>query len=157
MPATTHEERSLPPVIETMLKPEFYSHPVSDIELKQTHTSYVLLAGDFAYKVRKAVRFPFIDCSTAARRFALCQREIELNRRLPPDIYLAVVAIKQSGGRIILDESTDDRSAAVDFAVKMRLAGKLPAGFSHQARACDRRYYHRDWKCNRRLPCTDAE
>jgi uncharacterized protein len=101
MPATTHEERSLPPVIETMLKPEFYSHPVSDIELKQTHTSYVLLAGDFAYKVRKAVRFPFIDCSTAARRFALCQREIELNRRLSPDIYLAVVAIKQSGGRII--------------------------------------------------------
>jgi uncharacterized protein len=120
MPATTHEERSLPPVIERMLKPEFYSHPVSDIELKQTHTSYVLLAGDFAYKVRKAVRFPFIDCSTAARRFALCQREIELNRRLSPDIYLAVVAIKQSGGRIILDESTDDRSAAVDFAVKMR-------------------------------------
>jgi uncharacterized protein len=101
MPATTHEERSLPPVIETMLKPEFYSHPVSDIELKQTHTSYVLLAGGFCVQGPQTVRFLFIDCSTAARRFALCQRGIELNRRLSPDIYLAVVAIKQSGGRII--------------------------------------------------------
>jgi aminoglycoside phosphotransferase family enzyme/predicted kinase len=107
-------------VIEAMLKPEFYPHPVSDVELKQTHTSYVLLAGDFAYKVRKAIRFPFIDCSTAARRSALCQRELELNRRLSSDIYLDVVAIKQSGGCIILDESKGDRSAAVDFAVKMR-------------------------------------
>jgi uncharacterized protein len=103
-----------------MLKPGFYPHPATDIELKQTHTSYVLLAGEFAYKIRKAVRFAFIDCSTAARRFTLCQREFELNRRLSPDVYLAVVAIKQSDGRIILDESTNNAGDAVEFAVKMR-------------------------------------
>jgi len=120
MPATTRDERALPLVIEAMLKPEFYPHPVTAVELKQTHTSYVLLAGEFVYKVRKAVRFAFIDCSTAARRLTLCQGELELNRRLSPDIYLAIVAIRQCGDRIILDESTDNIGSAIEFAVKMR-------------------------------------
>jgi uncharacterized protein len=120
MTAKDREEGSLPPVIEAMLKPEFYPYSVADVELRQTHTSYVLLAGEFAYKVRKAVRFAFIDCSTAARRRALCLRELELNQRLSPDVYLAVVAIVQSGGRIILDQSTDNTAGAMEFAVKMR-------------------------------------
>jgi uncharacterized protein len=120
MPAASHQRSSSPPVIEAMLQPEFYPHPASDIELRQTHTSYVLLAGEFAYKVRKAVRFAFIDCSTAARRRVLCQREIELNRRLSPDVYLGVVAIVQSGGRIILDQNADNPTGAMEFAVKMR-------------------------------------
>ncbi len=109
----------LPPVIEAMMKPEFYPHPAGDVELKQTHISYVLLAGEFAYKVRKAVRFAFIDCSTAARRRLLCARELELNRRLSPDVYLGVVAIVHSGGWFALDESADSADA-IEFAVKMR-------------------------------------
>jgi len=120
MQATAREPGSLPPIIEAMLKPEFYPHPATGIELRQTHTSYVLLAGEFAYKVRKAVRFAFIDCSTAARRFALCQRELELNRRLSPDVYLAIVAIVRSGGRITLDHGTDNSADAAEFAIKMR-------------------------------------
>jgi aminoglycoside phosphotransferase family enzyme/predicted kinase len=120
MQATAREQGSLPPVIEAMLKPEFYPHPATAIELRQTHTSYVLLAGEFAYKVRKAVRFAFIDCSTAARRFALCQRELALNRRLSPDVYLAIVAIVRSGDRITLDQGTDNSADAMEFAVKMR-------------------------------------
>ncbi len=120
MPAAIHEKSLLPPVIEAMLQPEFYPHPASDIELRQTHTSYVLLAGEFAYKVRKAVRFAFIDCSTTARRHVLCQREVELNRRLSPDVYLGVVAIVQRGGRIILDQNVDNPANAIEFAVKMR-------------------------------------
>jgi uncharacterized protein len=120
MAVPVREKGPLPPVIEAMLKPEFYPHPVTDIELRQTHTSYVLLAGEFAYKVRKAVRFAFIDCSTAARRSALCWRELELNRRLSPDVYLGVVAIVQSGGQFILDQSIDDPANATEFAVKMR-------------------------------------
>jgi uncharacterized protein len=111
---------SLPPVIEAMLKPEFYPHPVTNIELRQTHTSYVLLAGEFAYKVRKAVRFAFINCSTAARRLMLCQRELQLNRRLSPDVYLEVVAIVLSGGHFILDQRAGNQSSAIEFAVKMR-------------------------------------
>jgi uncharacterized protein len=101
MLATTHEERSLPPVIETMLRPEFYPHPVSDIELKQTHTSYVLLAGDFAYKVRKQFVFRLLTVRPPHAGSLCASAKGELNRRLSPDIYLAVVAIKQSGGRII--------------------------------------------------------
>jgi aminoglycoside phosphotransferase family enzyme/predicted kinase len=120
MAVTAREKGWLPPVIEAMLKPEFYPHLAADIELKQTHTSYVLLAGEFAYKVRKAVRFAFIDCSTAARRRALCEREIELNRRLSPDIYLAVVGIVQIDGRIILNQGAHDSASAIEFAVKMR-------------------------------------
>ena len=120
MQATAREPGSLPPVIEAMLKPEFYPHPATGIELRQTHTSYVLLAGEFAYKVRKAIRFAFIDCSTAARRFALCQRELELNRRLSPDVYLAIVPIVRSGGRITLDQGADNSADAMEFAVKMR-------------------------------------
>jgi aminoglycoside phosphotransferase family enzyme/predicted kinase len=120
MPATTPNPGLLPPVIQAMLKPEFYPHPVTTVELKQTHTSWVLLAGDFAYKVRKAVRFAFIDCSTAARRFALCQRELELNRRLSPDVYLTVVSIVQSGDRIAFGQSNENAAEAVEFAVKMR-------------------------------------
>ena len=120
MAVSIREKGPLPPVVEAMLRPEFYPHPVTDIELRQTHTSYVLLAGEFAYKVRKAVRFAFIDCSTAARRLALCRRELELNRRLSPDVYLTVVAIVQRDGQIILDQNADDPAGAMDFAVKMR-------------------------------------
>jgi uncharacterized protein len=121
MQATTRDEGKLPPVIQAMLQPEFYPHPVTDVELKQTHTSYVLLAGDFAYKVRKAVRFTFIDCSAPARRLTLCRREAELNRRLSPDIYLAVIAIRQSGSRVFLDQTTEDTTnTAIEYAVMMR-------------------------------------
>jgi uncharacterized protein len=120
MPATIADERSLPSVIEALLKPECYPHPVTRVELKQTHISYVMLAGEFAYKVRKTVRFAFIDSSTLARRLALCQREVELNRRLSPDVYLAVIAIRQAGNGIILEQGTDNIADAIEFAVKMR-------------------------------------
>ena len=120
MPVRSRTHGKLPPVIEAMLQPEFYPHPVSMVELKQTHTSYVLLAGEFAYKVRKAVRFPFIDCSTVDRRRALCWRELELNRRLSPDTYLGVVAIGQKGNRITLKQGTEKDAGLMEFAVKMR-------------------------------------
>ncbi len=119
MPASISNQALPPPVIQAMLKPEFYPHPAPAIELHQTHTSYVLLVGEFAYKVRKATRFAFIDCSTATRRLALCRREFELNRRLAPDVYLAVVAIGQSGGRFFLIQTTNSPTDAIEFAVKM--------------------------------------
>ena len=55
-------ETRLPPVIQSMLKPEFYPHPVTEpIQLVQTHVSYVLLTGDWVYKVKKSVDFGFLD------------------------------------------------------------------------------------------------
>jgi len=70
--------------------------------------------------VRKAVRFPFIDCSTTARRLRLCRRELELNRRLSPDVYLAVVAIVLNGSQFVLDTRAAAPAGATEFAVQMR-------------------------------------
>ena len=65
---------SLPPIIEQMLLPEFYEHPVSEpIQLLQTHISFVLLTGDFAYKVKKPMNFGFLDFSTLEKRKYFCE------------------------------------------------------------------------------------
>ncbi len=71
---------SIPTLIKQMLKPDFYPHPVSKkIQLVQTHISYVLLTGDYAYKVKKPVNFGFLDFSTLKKRSHFCQEELRLN------------------------------------------------------------------------------
>ena len=82
--------------IANMLKPEVYDHPVKNIELIETHISWVILTGDFAYKIKKPVDFGFLDFSTLENRFDFCNQELRLNRRLAPAIYLQVVAITGS-------------------------------------------------------------
>lgn len=87
-------DTSLPPLIQQMLRPGFYPHPVVEpIQLSQTHISYLLLTGDYAYKVKKPVNFGFLDFSTLERRRHFCQEELRLNRRLSPQLYLAVLPI----------------------------------------------------------------
>jgi uncharacterized protein len=56
-------------------------------ELRETHISWVLLAGETAYNLKKPVRLPFVDYGTLERRRALCHEEVRLNRRLAPDVY----------------------------------------------------------------------
>jgi len=65
-------------------------------EIVETHISWVLLADDFAYKIKKAVDFGFLDFSTLDKRRFYCQEELRLNRRLAPQLYLAVVAVSGS-------------------------------------------------------------
>ena len=72
----------LPPVVTAMLAPDFYAAPPDAVELVQTHISYVLLAGDDVYKLKKPVRFAFLDFSTLERRRHFCHEEVRLNRRL---------------------------------------------------------------------------
>ncbi len=108
------------PVIEAMSQPEFYPEPVATIELRQTHTSCVFLVGDRAYKIRKPVKLPFIDCSTAARRHELCRLEVEVNRRLAPDVYLGVIPIVLNSGRYRFEPTADGSPNSVDYAVAMR-------------------------------------
>ena len=55
-----------------------------------THGAVVFLSGDRAYKLKRAVKFPYMDFSTAERRRAMCEAEVEINRRLAPEIYLGV-------------------------------------------------------------------
>jgi uncharacterized protein len=110
---------SLPPLIAAMMEPAFYPGRPAAVALRQTHISYVLLAGDFVYKVKKPVRFPFLDASCLARRRKLCEEEVRLNRRLSRGVYLGVVPIVRRGAGYALG-GPETAAAACEFAVKMR-------------------------------------
>ncbi|MDZ7852983.1 MAG: AAA family ATPase [Halomonas sp.] len=83
-------------LIQALQDPECYGHPVNDFELHETHISWVLLTGDYAYKIKKPLDFGFLDFSTLAQRRHFCAEEVRLNRRLAPDLYLDVVPITGS-------------------------------------------------------------
>lgn len=81
------------PVIRALLKPEAYPHPVADLQLLETHLSWVILTGPYAYKIKKPVAFGFVDFSTESLRAQACREELRLNRRLSPQRYLDLVAV----------------------------------------------------------------
>jgi len=109
------------PLIEAMRRTGFYPERTEQIEFKQTHMSYVFLAGEFVYKVKKPVHFDFADCSTLAARYELCCEEVRLNRRLAPEIYLGVMPIYRDHDRFYLgQEGRSFEPAAQEYAVKMR-------------------------------------
>lgn len=114
------ESPSLPPFIRAMMCADFYPGRPDSVELRQTHISYVLLAGHYVYKVKKPVRFAFLDYSTLEKRRHFCHEEIRLNRRLAPAVYLDVVAIVQNGGRFVLREPPREGEQVFEYAVKMR-------------------------------------
>jgi aminoglycoside phosphotransferase family enzyme/predicted kinase len=116
---TREREAALPPPIAAMTDPAFYPERPRSVELKQTHISYLFLAGDYVYKVKKPVRFAFLDASCLRTRRELCESEIVLNRRLAPNIYLGVVPIVRTSGGYALG-GPGQMHAAEEFAVKMR-------------------------------------
>lgn len=101
--------------IDELLVDAAYPHPVAHLQLKQTHISWVVLTGRFAYKVKKPVRYAFIDASTLERRRFLCEEELRLNRRFAPDLYLDVVSIVRDGGPL----KVGGHGEPVEFAVRM--------------------------------------
>ncbi|PSN15361.1 adenylyl-sulfate kinase [filamentous cyanobacterium CCT1] len=106
---------ALPDLIQQMCQPGFYPHPVAEpIRLLQTHVSYVLLTGDYAYKVKKPVNFGFLDYSTLEKRHHFCHEELRLNQRGAGPLYLEVVAIGQAGDTYQLGSGTP-----AEYAVKM--------------------------------------
>jgi len=88
---------SLPPHADAFFHAEIYPHVTATVEMIQTHISWVFLAGDYAYKLKKPVHFGFLDFSTLAARKHFCEQELQLNRRLSPEIYLAVLPLYQHG------------------------------------------------------------
>lgn len=112
----------LPSVVAAMLAPGFYPAPPDRVTLLQTHISYVLLAGADVYKLKKPVRFAFLDFSTLERRRHFCHEEVRLNRRLAGDVYRGVLAIVPRAGGFALAPA--DAAGAVEYAVHMR---RLPA------------------------------
>lgn len=113
---------ALPPVIEAMRAPGFYPTRPTAVELVQTHISYVFLLGSRVYKVKKAVRFAFLDFSTLERRRHFCHEEVRLNRRLARGVYLGVRAVVARDGGFAL--AAGDAPDAVEYAVEMC---RLPA------------------------------
>lgn len=91
--------RNSPLRIEELLDPTAFPHAVSEVRLVETHISWVILTGSFAYKIKKPVKLDFIDTSTLERRQHCCNEELRLNRRLAPELYLRVVPITRQHGR----------------------------------------------------------
>ncbi len=88
-------------VIDFFLDPGNYEHPVERVEHNQTHVSHLFFAGDYVYKVKKPVDLGFLDFSTLAKRRAASVAELELNRRVSPEIYLDLAAVhRDHDGRL---------------------------------------------------------
>lgn len=83
-------------LLEALQNPALYDHPVSYFKVLETHISWVLLTGHFAYKIKKPVNFEFLDFSTLAQRRVYCHQEVRANQALSPDIYLAALPITGS-------------------------------------------------------------
>jgi len=91
------------------------THRGAAVRRIDTHAASVFLAGERAYKVKRAVKFPFLDYSTVAKRKAACEAELAVNRPYAPDIYLRVVPITRQNGRLALDGG----GGPVEWAVEM--------------------------------------
>ena len=107
---------TLPERIEALSDPRTYPDPVGRVEVRQTHISVVFLAGGFAYKVKKPVSLGFLDFRTLGQRQHYCSREVTLNRRLAPDVYLGVVPVTRSADGLAVEGDGE----VVEWAVKMR-------------------------------------
>jgi aminoglycoside phosphotransferase family enzyme/dephospho-CoA kinase len=101
--------------ISALLNPACYAHEVENLQLIETHISWVILTGTYAYKIKKPVDFGFLAFSTLEKRRYYCQEELRLNRRLAPDLYIAVVPVTGTKEKPLMDGNGD----AYEYAVKM--------------------------------------
>ncbi len=99
-----------------LMKPGAYPEHPGDLQLFQTHISFVFIGDEFVYKVKKPVNFGFCDFSTLEKRKYYCEQEIKLNSRLSPDVYLEVVPVTENAGGLFLNGD----GPIVDYAVKMK-------------------------------------
>lgn len=104
------------PLIAALGNPACYPHPVTRIDVLETHISWIILTGGNAYKIKKPVNLGFLDFSTLEARRHCCEEELRLNRRLAPSAYEAVVPVTGSTGSPRLY----GQGAAIEYAVKMR-------------------------------------
>lgn len=102
-------------LLQSLLAPSAYPEPASSVHLIQTHVSFIFITDSFAYKIKKPVDLGFLNFTTLDRRRFYCNEEVRLNRRLCPEVYLAVVEVRESeeGARF------DGDGKVVDYAVKM--------------------------------------
>ncbi len=111
-------------VIAFLSAPHAFGLPSAEPVAKaETHGAIVFLAGGRAYKLKRAVRYPYLDYSTVERRHAACRKELAVNRRMAPQLYLGLAAVvREAGGGLRLID-TDDEPSALDWLVVMRRFG----------------------------------
>jgi aminoglycoside phosphotransferase family enzyme/predicted kinase len=97
--------------------PAAYGSGVARVETLSTHTSHVFLAGERAYKLKRSVKYPYLDFSTAVLRRRACEAELVLNRRTAPELYLGVRGIGRGADGAICWSDADN---AIDWVVVMR-------------------------------------
>lgn len=114
------------PMIEALCHPDCYPHTVDAVDLVETHISWVLLAGDTVYKIKKPLDLGFLDFSTLEKRRFFCEEEVRLNQRTAPDLYLDVVPIRGTPEK----PSPGGPGEILDYAVRMRRFD-ADAGFDH--------------------------
>lgn len=103
-------------LIEALQKTALYDHPVQGFRVVETHISWVLLTGPYAYKIKKPVDLGFLDFSTLEKRHHYCEEEVRLNRRLAPELYLDVIPITGKATSPVLG----GKGEIIEYAVKMR-------------------------------------
>lgn len=102
-------------LVERLSDPTFYPHPTGHVQVLQTHISWIFLTDSYAYKLKKPVDFGFLDYTTLERRRTMCEREVQLNSRLCPGVYLGVEEVRQRGDELSLGGPGE----AVEVLVKM--------------------------------------
>jgi aminoglycoside phosphotransferase family enzyme len=109
-------KRDTKSLVAFLSSPKSYPHRPIEVRAIQTHISWVFIASPFVFKVKKPVNLGFLDFSTLKKRHYFCQREIELNRRLCPEIYLDAVFIYETDSGF----SFKPPGKTVEYAVQMK-------------------------------------
>ncbi len=103
-------------LIKQLMTPQAFPHAADDLQLIETHISWIVLAGEFAYKIKKPIRNNFLDYTSPPARRGYCEAELRLNQRFAAELYLDVVSITDDQGRI----SVEGPGEPIESAVRMR-------------------------------------
>jgi aminoglycoside phosphotransferase family enzyme/predicted kinase len=117
MPASTQRPGVMtqPPLIRALLDPAASPLPGRPLSLMETHASWVVLAGERAYKLKKPITLPFLDYGTLEKRRAACEAELRYNRRFAPELYLGIVVLTGTAAAPQCGGSGE----IIDYAVEM--------------------------------------
>lgn len=113
---------SLAEKVSFLRKPESYPHPASKLETKETHMSWVFLADDYVFKLKKPVEYHFLDFRTIKARNENCEEEVRVNKRLAKDIYVGIVPLVINEDRKLALEGSGE---IIDWLVKMKRIAKI--------------------------------
>lgn len=108
--------------LRALRRPDIYEDGAGDVHVVETHMSWVFLVGQHVYKLKKPVRFPFLDFTALEAREENCREEVRLNRRLAPHVYLGVVPLVEKADGSL---SLGGEGEVIDWLVRMR---RLPQG-----------------------------